>query len=189
MLAALISGVYENGTTTFPFPTSRPTDLGAAIINVTTSQPARSRQDIVRITADPAVLGFLGSTEEKKEAVARALGEVCQTRVWNLMIDVVAQSGHYPPNAATLAQFVVESEKRYWLHLAMDRLSGEVIDRQLEAVYNRRTGSLGKTSLIARHSQNLDQLPQHADISGDPIPRPNVSRSPAGESYRPPRRG
>jgi Tfp pilus assembly protein PilX len=134
-LAALISGVYENGTTTFPFSTSRPMDLAAAIVNATTIQPARSRQDLARITANAGVLGYLGSTEEKKEAVSRALGDVCQTRVWNLMIDVIAQSGRYPPNATTLAQFVVEGEKRYWLHVAIDRFSGEVIDRHLEAVY------------------------------------------------------
>ncbi|HKP05521.1 MAG TPA: hypothetical protein VJU77_19380 [Chthoniobacterales bacterium] len=135
VLAALISGVYENGTTPFPFSTSRPMDLGAAIVNVTTIQPARSRQDLARITADTGVLASLGSTEEKKEVVSRALAELCQTRVWTLMIDVVAQSGHYPPNATNLTQFVVQGEKRYWLHVAIDRFSGEVIDRQLEAVY------------------------------------------------------
>ncbi|MFZ1220761.1 MAG: hypothetical protein WAO00_15815 [Chthoniobacterales bacterium] len=134
-LAALISGVYENGTTTFPFSTSRPMDLAGAVVSVTTSQPATSRQDLARITSDSGVLGYLGNTEEKKEALARALAEVCQTRTWNVMIDVIAQSGHYPPNATTLAQFVVEGEKRYWLHVAIDRFSGEVIDRQLEAVY------------------------------------------------------
>ena len=51
------------------------------------------------------------------------------------MIDLIAQSGRYPPNAASLEQFVVEGEKRYWLHVAIDRFTGEVIDRQLEAVY------------------------------------------------------
>jgi hypothetical protein len=58
------------------------------------------------------------------------------------MIDVIAQSGRYPPNAASgpntsnpLANFVVEGEKRYWLHIAIDRFTGQVIDQQLEAVY------------------------------------------------------
>ena len=110
-------------------------DLGAAIVNVTTVQPARSPQDLARITADTGVLSYLGSTEEKKEGVSRALAELCQTRVWNLIIDVVAQSGHYPPNATDLTQFVVQGEKRYWLHVAIDRFSGDVIDRQVEAVY------------------------------------------------------
>ena len=51
------------------------------------------------------------------------------------MIDVIAQSGRYPPTAASLDQFVVSGEKRYWLHLAIDRFTGEVIGRELEAVY------------------------------------------------------
>ena len=71
----------------------------------------------------------------RREAVVRAVATMTQTRTWNLMIDVIAQSGRYPPNAASLAQFVVEGEKRYWLHIAIDRFTGEIIDQQLEAVY------------------------------------------------------
>ena len=51
------------------------------------------------------------------------------------MIDMIAKSGRYPPTAADLTQFVVEGERRYWLHVAIDRFSGEVVDQQLEAVY------------------------------------------------------
>jgi hypothetical protein len=51
------------------------------------------------------------------------------------MIDVIAQSGRYPPTAAGLGDFIVEGEKRYWLHVAIDRFTGEIIDQQLEAVY------------------------------------------------------
>ena len=51
------------------------------------------------------------------------------------MVDVIAQSGRYPGTANTLSDFVVEGEKRYWLHIAIDRFTGEVIDQQLEAVY------------------------------------------------------
>jgi len=52
-----------------------------------------------------------------------------------LMVDVIAQSGRYPPTASTLSDFVVEGEKRYWLHVAIDRFTGEVIDQQLEEVF------------------------------------------------------
>ena len=77
----------------------------------------------------------LGSSAEAKQTVARALAELSQTRTWNLMIDVIAQSGRYPANAGSLANFIVEGERRYWLHVAIDRFTGEVIDQQLEAVY------------------------------------------------------
>lgn len=101
--------------------------------NGTMMRPATGRQDIARLVA--AAGNTLGSTEEAKETVARALSEVTQTRTWVLMIDLIAQSGRYPPNATSLANFVVEGERRYWLHVAIDRFTGEVIDQQLEAVY------------------------------------------------------
>ena len=64
----------------------------------------------------------------------RALTSTGMAGTWNLMIDVVAQSGRYPNNAVALGNFVVEGEKRYWVHLAIDRQTGQVIDKQLEVV-------------------------------------------------------
>ena len=104
--------------------------LGTAI------NPAIGRATVARLAA--AGGSRVGATEEEQESIARALGEVGQTRTWGLMIDLVAQSGRYPPNAASAAdlpRFVVHAEKRYWLHIALDRFTGQVIDRQLEAVY------------------------------------------------------
>ena len=47
---------------------------------------------------------------------------------------MVAQTGHYKPNATGLADFVVEGEKRYWMHVAIDRFTGQVTDKQIEEV-------------------------------------------------------
>jgi len=69
------------------------------------------------------------------EAPVRALSNVASTRTWNLLIDIIAQSGQMSPTAATLNDFVVQSEKRYWLHIAIDRYTGKIIDQQLEPVY------------------------------------------------------
>ena len=46
----------------------------------------------------------LGPTVPKtqREPIARAIGETAQTRTWNLMIDVIAQTGRYPQNATSL---------------------------------------------------------------------------------------
>lgn len=101
--------------------------------NGTLSSAAVGRHEIARLVAATATT--LGATEEAKETVARALSEVSQTRTWGLLIDVIAQSGRYPRTASSLADFVVEGEQRYWLHIAIDRFTGEVIDQQLEAVY------------------------------------------------------
>ena len=69
-----------------------------------------------------------------RDAPIRALAACGQTRVWNLMIDVVAQTGRYPASASSLDQFLVEGEQRYWVHVAIDRLTGQVIDKQIEIV-------------------------------------------------------
>jgi hypothetical protein len=50
------------------------------------------------------------------------------------MLDIIVQSGRYPPNDSTLAGFVVEGEQRYWLHVAIDQFTGQVIDKQIEVV-------------------------------------------------------
>ncbi len=73
-----------------------------------------------------------------REAPIRALANVGQTRVWNLLIDVVAQTGRYPSSAASasnpLGAFNVEGQQHYWVHVALDRLTGKVVDKQIEVV-------------------------------------------------------
>ena len=119
-------------------PTPNPTTgiIGSTIAGSegTLVRPALGRQDISRLAA-AAGSTISGTSEEAKETVTRALAEVTQTRIWGLLIDVVAQSGRYPPTTGRLADFVVEGEKRYWLHIAIDRFTGEVIDQQLEEVF------------------------------------------------------
>jgi hypothetical protein len=101
------------------------------------------------VNKDQLVTGFnptltsaqFGSSDEAyvkayREAYIRALADVGQTRTWNLMIDLVAQSGKYPPNLTTggLDQFQVDGERHYWLHVAIDRVTGKIVDRQLELI-------------------------------------------------------
>ncbi|PAW78167.1 MAG: hypothetical protein B9S32_08205 [Verrucomicrobia bacterium Tous-C9LFEB] len=74
----------------------------------------------------------LDAIKYRREAVIRSLSNTTQTRTWNLLIDVVAQAGHYSANAGSLDNFIVEGERRYWLSVAIDRLTGKVIDQQLE---------------------------------------------------------
>ena len=69
-----------------------------------------------------------------RAATIRALSAVGQVRIWNLMIDLVAQTGRYPANANNLDQFIVEGQQRYWVHLAIDRLTGKILDKQVEVV-------------------------------------------------------
>jgi len=70
----------------------------------------------------------------KRESAIRALTAVGTARTWNLLIDVIAQSGHFGPSATKMGDFVAEGEKRYWLHISIDRVTGQILDRQLESV-------------------------------------------------------
>lgn len=70
----------------------------------------------------------------QREAALRGLADAGTTRTWSLLIDLVAQGGRFPPGAAGLANFAVEGEKHYWLHVAIDRVTGKVLASQLEVV-------------------------------------------------------
>jgi len=70
----------------------------------------------------------------RQEAYVRGLADNVQTRTWNLMIDLVAQKGRLA-SPTDLASFMVEGERRYWLHIAIDRLTGQIIGQRLETVY------------------------------------------------------
>jgi hypothetical protein len=94
-----------------------------------------SRADIARIASTMARSPCNTTDQDSKDTFARALSEVTQTRTWGLLIDVVAQTGHYKPNAQSLQNdFIVEGEKRYWLHIAIDRFDGTIVGQQLEEV-------------------------------------------------------
>jgi hypothetical protein len=117
-----------------------PSPTPTLLDGTTATNVANSLTGSTPFTNKAALAGFissqtvLGSTIPKteREAIARALGEADQTRTWNLLIDVIAQSGRYPPNASTLAGFLVEGEQHYWVHVAIDRFTGQVIDKQIE---------------------------------------------------------
>jgi hypothetical protein len=137
VLAAIIRGAIFDEAATKTVSLTRAYNAAKAIItdptNGTTVRPVIGRPDVSRLVA--AAGTAIGSSTEARETVARALAELGQTRTWVLMIDLIAQSGRYPPGATRLEQFIVEGEKRYWLHVAIDRFTGEVIDEQLEGVY------------------------------------------------------
>ena len=101
------------------------------------------------------------SSERARHSVMRALADSGTVRVWNLLIDMVVQIGRYPPRGASapapknafeaafqkasgasggsaspLSAFHVEAEKHLWWHVAVDRLTGEVLDESVEFIEN-----------------------------------------------------
>jgi hypothetical protein len=140
VLTAILTGAFQTEENIGPAPSPSPVASPAAktaatsIVNATTTQPALSRAEIARLSSVITNSPF-PANEETRETIARAVAEVTQTRTWGLLIDLITQTGQYPPGTANLTQpFVVEGEKRYWLHIAIDRFTGQVIDQQLEAV-------------------------------------------------------
>ncbi|MDR2463396.1 MAG: hypothetical protein LBD30_06415 [Verrucomicrobiales bacterium] len=67
-----------------------------------------------------------------RETAIRALSGAGQAGTWNLLIDVIAQTGRYPAGAGSPDDFIVEGESRQWVHVAIDRLTGKIIDQQIE---------------------------------------------------------
>jgi len=148
VLTAILSQATKNLTGTTLISSTDRNTIVTRLIALTAAYPMLNKTELItRLMADPTVALLLNPAsgpvwnKEAREAIVRALSDSGQTRTWNLMIDVVAQSGKYPPTvtanpvAADLPKFIVEGEKRYWLHVAIDRFTGEVIDQQLEAVY------------------------------------------------------
>lgn len=143
VIAALLTGALPiwppPGT---GVPPSSATAAATLIANATSAQPAGydggqpvGRQDLARLAA--AVGTTIGSTEERQETVVRALSDTTQTRTWGLLIDVIAQTGRYAPDATSIGQankFVVQGEQHYWVHVAIDRFTNQVIDKQIEVV-------------------------------------------------------
>jgi hypothetical protein len=164
VLAAILKGAifkknnndadYTSGVVGMPGVNTPAANLDAtnaanSVVNETwrtVNTRALSRADIARLASATVITNPpFTSDEEARDTIARALSEVVQTRTWGLLIDLVAQTGHYTPNAAGLDDFIVEGEKRYWLHVAIDRFEGgasggptagsvTVLDQQLEEV-------------------------------------------------------
>jgi hypothetical protein len=115
--------------------------LATRVVTQTSTTPMQNRSELIArsdlpLTILPLPAGGIHNqtVKARRETVGRAIASVTQTRTWNLMIDVIAQSGKYAPGESNLTKFVVEGEQRYWVHVAIDRFTGEVIDKQIEVI-------------------------------------------------------
>ena len=114
------------------------------IVTATSTTPVQNKSELITRASLPATIlptapNDNQAVKARREVVPRAVSSVAQSRVWNVLVDVVAQTGHYKPNAQPNAQglrddFIVEGEQHYWVHVAIDRFTGQVIDRQVEVV-------------------------------------------------------
>ena len=150
VLQAILAGATRDETGTAHSPNTTPilgteaATIANSIVAWTQSSasgqgPFQYRGDLLTKAASTLVVNNANTWQQEikmqREAALRALSDAGTTRTWTLLVDLVAQVGHYPPNATSLKQFVVDGEKRYWLHLTLDRYTGQVVDRVLEPVY------------------------------------------------------
>jgi hypothetical protein len=145
VLAAILAGTLQTDAAANPSPS--PTVAPSPVISTADAMTAATRivTETQNVLAGSPVYGPVTQTDmtraiaarlaaaaaqhtsgnltEREQAISRALAEVGQTRTWNLFIDVIAQTGKYKPNAPDLtgSNFVVEGEKRYWLHISLGR--------------------------------------------------------------------
>jgi hypothetical protein len=129
------STVNKTGAGAIDAPT-----LASQVVSGMSTTPMQNKSELITraglpTTILPTAANDNQSVKARREVVARAASSVSQSRVWNVLIDVVAQSGHYKPNATNLqSDFVVEGEQHYWVHVAIDRFTGQVLDKQVEVV-------------------------------------------------------
>ena len=144
VLAAALKGALKNDTLVPPpssgiISASEAAAAAQRIVDETRLRPVLNRGDVARLVRVGANASW---TKEQKEAIGRVLAEMGQARTWNLFIDVIAQTGKCAPGETDLTRFVVEGEKRYWLHIALGRdpigicpsCTVDVLGSQLEEV-------------------------------------------------------
>jgi hypothetical protein len=129
------SAVVGTGPTAQTYQT-----MTSNVVTATSATPLKNKTELITRAGLPTTILPTASNDNqavkaRREVVPRAMTSVSQTRVWNVVIDVVAQSGHYKPNAQSPQNdFIAEGEQHYWVHVAIDRFTGQVLDKQIEVV-------------------------------------------------------
>jgi len=92
--------------------------------------------DAVNFFSNPSLIEnwAVNNVKIHSEAVVRSLADYSQSRVWNLMIDLTVESGSYTQNSSKLSEFSVNGVNRVWVHLALDRFTGKVLEQRIEVV-------------------------------------------------------
>ncbi|SDU02649.1 hypothetical protein SAMN05444156_1523 [Verrucomicrobium sp. GAS474] len=139
VLQALLNGAIkeEAATPSTSLGTADAQAIAAKLVALSSITPLANPSELV--TRWASGISYTTATDgiikARRETAVRALADVANTRTWNLLIDLVAQTGRYPATAGNLNQFLVEGERRYWLHLSIDRYTGKIISQNIELVH------------------------------------------------------
>lgn len=155
VLAALIRGTgleNQSGGTAL-IDAGQALDIGEVIVNFTSSSapnqgPFESLADLVgrwsvNGTTYEGLSDELGgvltsnadrAVKQRREAVLRGLVDAGGVRTWNVLIDVIAQSGTVTSDGSPV-RFIPHGERRIWASTAIDRFTTEVIGKHWEIVH------------------------------------------------------
>ena len=144
-LQAILAGGLWDDTSITVSNTGAPTvqnaqTMATNIATATSTTLTKNKSELIMRAGLPTTILPVTSSQDnqtvkaRREVVPRAITSVSQTRVWNVLIDVVAQSGRYAPGETNLTKFNVEGQQHYWIHVAIDRFTGQVLDKQIEVV-------------------------------------------------------
>lgn len=133
-IEALLSGVIRSERDSKPLSDSEVSAIAVALREKITEKPLISEAALTTLIDGSALPESGIFRKSEKESVIRALSDISETNVWNVMIDVIAQTGKFPPSASSLRDFVVQGEARVWVFAAIDRRTGEILDITVEQV-------------------------------------------------------
>ncbi len=150
VLAAMLEGTSKSSDPSIAVSSSEALQIGTSLRDWVTGKttaglPLIQRSDIVGNTVAGKSTGFMEQIDklanssdkpigERREVVLRALADSSDTRTWNLMIDLVAQSGEMARGANDLANFSSRAQVRRWVFLSIDRFTGEILHQSSENV-------------------------------------------------------
>lgn len=113
--------------------------IAAQIVDESHENPFSTPGDLIPRAFHPeGESGPLDAVVRKpeREAAIRSLAALGQTRTWNLMFDMVAQSGRFTAASQDGSDFLVTGKKRLWVHVAIDRITGRLLHMTSEPIPN-----------------------------------------------------
>lgn len=94
---------------------TRPSDLANQLLNL----------DPMKQTGGQVITKI----KQESEAVIRSWVEANSTTTWQVMVDVISQTGRMSKETG---KFAMRGERRAWVHASIDRMTGEVVDLEVE---------------------------------------------------------
>jgi len=134
VLEAILSGAIRSERDSTPLSDSEVSAIASALRSDAVASPLTSTAELAKLVDGSALPGSGIFRKTEKESVIRVLSDVAEADAWNVLIDVIAQAGRFPPSATGLRDFVVQAEARVWIAAALDRKTGEIIEISTELV-------------------------------------------------------